>query len=76
MNISLPASLKAYVDSQAKARGYGSSSEYIRDLVRRDKDRSRLRQLLLEGAQSPIFGTADAEYFKGLKRLARGHQAE
>jgi len=37
MNISLPESLKAFVDERVKGRGYGSHSEYLRDLVRKDE---------------------------------------
>jgi antitoxin ParD1/3/4 len=52
MNISLPDSLKAFVDEQVSQRGYGTSSEYVRELIRRDQDRLQLRNLLLAGASS------------------------
>jgi antitoxin ParD1/3/4 len=39
MNVSLPDSLKEFVDEQVERRGYGTSSEYIRELIRRDHDR-------------------------------------
>ena len=71
MNISLPESLKSFVDDQVGARGYGSSSEYIRELIRRDRDRQRLRGLLLEGAESPLGLAADADYFDGLRSRVR-----
>jgi putative addiction module CopG family antidote len=38
MNVSLPESLKAYVDHQVLEGGYGTSSEYVRELIRRDQD--------------------------------------
>ena len=50
MNISLPDALKSFVDDQVEQRGYGTSSEYVRDLTRKDQERTHLRQLLLEGA--------------------------
>ena len=53
MNISLPEALKSFVDDQVSARGYSTSSEYVRELIRKDQDRQRLRGLLLEGAESP-----------------------
>ena len=53
MNISLPEVLRSFVDDQVGARGYGTSSEYVHDLIRKDRDRQRLRSLLLEGAASP-----------------------
>ena len=40
MNVSPPDELKSYVDEQV---GDGSTSEYVRDLIRRDKDRQQLR---------------------------------
>ncbi len=56
MNISLPESLKDFVDEQVATRGYGTSSEYVRELIRRDQDRMRLRGLLLEGGASAPAG--------------------
>ena len=67
MNISLPETLKTYVDEQVAGRGYGTSSEYVRDLIRKDQDRQRLRALLLEGASSPPGEPADARYFEALR---------
>ncbi len=71
MNISLPDSLKAYVDEQVAGRGFGTSSEYMRDLIRRDQDRRHLRGLLLDGANSEPAGVADAAYFEGLRKRVR-----
>jgi antitoxin ParD1/3/4 len=51
MNISLPDSMKAFVDEQMAADGYGTASEYVRDLIRADQRRSeeeKLEKLLLE----------------------------
>ncbi len=56
MNISLPASLKQYVDAQVSDGGYGSASEYMRELIRGAQRRSarheQLEQLLLQGLLS------------------------
>lgn len=71
MNISLPEALKSFVDDQVDARGYSSSSEYLRELIRKDQDRQHLRNLLLEGAASPSSVTADADYFERLRDRAR-----
>ena len=76
MNISLPDALKHFVDEQVSGRGYGTSSEYIRELIRRDQDRQRLRQLLLDGAASPLGPPVDSAYFQGLRERARGQEAE
>jgi antitoxin ParD1/3/4 len=74
MNISLPEELKDFVDEQVR-RGYGTSSEYVRELIRKDQDRLRLRELLLAGAASPPAASAGASYFKKLRRRLRAGQA-
>ena len=71
MNISLPEALKSFVDDQVGVRGYSTSSEYVRELIRKDRDRQRLRGLLLEGAASPSAVTADADYFDRLRGRVR-----
>ena len=55
MNISLTDELKAFVDARVKARGYSSTSEYMRELVRRDEERAaeeRFVALIQEGIDS------------------------
>ena len=71
MNISLPDALKSFVDEQVTTRGYGSSSEYVRELIRKDQDGQRLRELLLAGAASPPAEPADAVYFDRLRERTR-----
>lgn len=44
MNISLPESLRRYIEYKVDAGGYGSVSDYIRELVRIDR-RMELHQL-------------------------------
>lgn len=67
MNISLPDSLKQFVDQQVTTAGYGTSSEYVRELIRHDQERTQLRNLLLQGAQSASTGLADEQYFADLR---------
>lgn len=71
MNISLPETLKTFVDLQVSQRGYGTSSEYVRELIRKDQDRLQLREKLLMGAGSaptlPVSGT----YFDDLRDRVR-----
>ncbi len=71
MNISLPDTLKSFVDEQVSQRGYGTSSEYVRELIRKDQDRLQLRGLLLAGAASKPAAPADASYFEGLRDRVR-----
>ncbi|MBB6219625.1 type II toxin-antitoxin system ParD family antitoxin [Rhizobium redzepovicii] len=76
MNISLPDNLKHFVDQQVAGRGYGTSSEYVRELIRRDRDRQHLRGLLLEGASSEATEAVDASYFDSLRDRALGQSAK
>ena len=55
MNISLPESLKDYVEAQVRDGGYSTPSEYVRELLRQDQLRraeEKLEALLLEGLRS------------------------
>jgi antitoxin ParD1/3/4 len=67
MNISLPETLKAFIDQQVSQRGYGTSSEYVRELIRKEQERQQLRELLLAGAASAPTAPVDAAYFEGLR---------
>ena len=71
MNISLPDALKSFVDEQVSARGYGTSSEYVRELIRKDQDRLQLRGLLLAGVATAPAAPADEVYFQGLRNQVR-----
>lgn len=55
MNISLPDSMRHFVEETLTDDGYGSASEYVRDLIRADQKRrneKRLETLLLERLRS------------------------
>jgi len=55
MNISLPESLKEFVDGQIAGGRYSNASEYVCELIRADekrKEEERLETLLFEGLQS------------------------
>ncbi|MDX8462318.1 ribbon-helix-helix domain-containing protein [Mesorhizobium humile] len=72
INVSLPDSLQHFVEQQVAERGYGTSSEYVRELIRHDQDRQLLRCLLLEGASSSPGNRVDDNYFVSLRRRAQG----
>ena len=76
MNISLPGRLKAFVEEQVASRGYATTSEYVRELVRKDQERERLRGLLLDGAASEPTSPVDEEYFDHLRDRIRRTRSE
>lgn len=71
MNISLPDSLKDFIDNQVDQRGFGTSSEYIRELIRKEQERLQLRDLLLAGASSAPTKPVDGAYFDSLRKKVR-----
>lgn len=71
MNVLLPEALKSFIDTQVADCGYSTSSEYVRELIRKDQDRLQLRGLLLEGAASPLTTPVDDAYFDALRDRAR-----
>lgn len=55
MSFALPEALRSYIDQRVQSGQYGNTSEYLRDLIRRDQEeqaRKRLRELIEEGLQS------------------------
>ncbi|HKX46751.1 MAG TPA: type II toxin-antitoxin system ParD family antitoxin [Planctomycetota bacterium] len=56
MNVSLPKSLRSFVEERVSSSSYTSASEYVRELIRKDRERraaqERLEELLLEGLGS------------------------
>ena len=78
MNISLPQTLKTWIDRQIKAKGYSTASEYVRDVLRREQEqevRARVDQKLLAalGSGPPVEMTA-AEW-KEIRRKAKERSA-
>ena len=58
MNVSLPDPMKAWVEDQVAEGRFGNSSDYVRDLIRRDQERSdkitQMQKLIDEGLSSGI----------------------
>lgn len=58
MNISIPDKLKGWAESRVAEGRYSSTSDYVRDLVRRDQEteeaRRRLKAAIDEGLASGI----------------------
>ena len=67
MNISLPESMKDFIEEEVSSGGYGTASEYLRELVREAKKRKadeRLEELLLEALHSGEPITVTPEYWE------------
>ena len=58
MNISLPDTMKSWVERQTQHGRYGNASDYMRDLIRRDQERAasiaELQALIDEGIASGV----------------------
>lgn len=71
INISLSEPLKNFVDEQIRHRGYGSSSEYVYYLLRKDQGRQQLNKLLLAGGSSKPTQSSTTAYFDSLRDKVR-----
>lgn len=55
LSFALPESLRTYIDVRVETGHYGNTSEYIRDLIRKDQEdeaKKCLRALIAEGLRS------------------------
>lgn len=76
LNISLPQALKEYVEGQVATGDWGTPSEYVRALIRQDKERRlvHLEQSLAAAAKGPKIEIPIAEIRrKGLVAALREH---
>ena len=75
MNVSLPDAMKAWAERQAEGGCYGSISDYVRDLIRRDQKRTEaiatLQAAIAEGVESGPPAPFDSAAFK--RRMRRRH---
>ena len=75
MNVSLPDGLKAFVEEQVSSRGYGTASEYVRELIRNDakaKAQVKLDTLLLEGLEGEASEWTDTDSERLVQLAANG----
>jgi antitoxin ParD1/3/4 len=80
MNISLPAPMRDWVEAQVEGGSYASASDYVRDLIRKDREyrgkREALLQALIEGEESGISEPQDLDGFLAEMRAKHGHKAK
>ena len=55
MSFALPESMRSYIDERVRGGDYGNTSEYLRELIRRDQQDEaarRFRLLIADGLES------------------------
>lgn len=75
MSFALPDELRAYIDQRVESGQYGNTSEYLRELIRRDQEeqaKKRLRELIEEGLRSGPGRELTPQSAKKLRRQALG----
>jgi antitoxin ParD1/3/4 len=74
LDISLPESLKSFVEQQVASRGYGTPSEYIQDLIHEDKEHQEIEAKLLEALDEEPSEMTEADWEGLRKQVAQaGH---
>lgn len=74
MSFAIPEELRGYVDERVQS-GHGNTSEYLRDLIRRDRREQaalRLRSLIADGLESGAGRVLDGQRVGELRDLAVG----
>ena len=69
LNVNMPKDLREFVDKRTNKGGFGTPTEYVRHLIRKDRDEEgerELERLLLEGLKS---GNARGDVKALFKRL-------
>ena len=79
--ISMPEKLGKYIDQRVKADGYGSDSEFIRDLLRKDKEEresiAAIQAAIDEGMEGPdVRRTVRDIYDEALRLETKGRSAK
>ena len=75
MTVSLPDPMKDWIEAQIKTGNYATSSDYVRDLVRRDRDRKdkvvALQKMIDDAEASGISARTLDEVFAEARTIAR-----
>lgn len=57
LSISMPADMREYVDNRTQTGGFGNTSEFVRDLIRREREQraqEELERQLIQNLSSPL----------------------
>ena len=78
MNVSLPDAMKDWVERQTRTGRYGNASDYVRDLIRRDQERSdkiaAMQRWVDEGLESGVTSETMPEILAEARRQARARR--
>jgi antitoxin ParD1/3/4 len=77
MSFALPEAMRSYVDQRVRSGQYGNTSEYLRELIRRDQEeqaKKRLRELIAEGLDSGPGQALTPQRAAQLKKQSLGKQ--
>ena len=77
MNVSIPDKLTGWAEARVAEGRYRSTSDYVRDLVRRDQEAEEARRRLIaaidEGLESPETDATRADVIADARRRWAGH---
>ena len=80
MNVSLPNEMKSWVEKQAGTGRYSNSSDYVRNLIRRDQERadaiSAMQRVIDEGLASGPAAPFDKDAFRQRMRAQYAGEIE
>lgn len=78
MSFALPENMRDYIDARVNDGNYGNTSEYLRELIRRDQHEQaaqRLRDLIADGLASGEGREATDDVIDELRERALGAEA-
>ncbi len=71
MNVSLPDVMKQWVEKQTQTGRYSNTSDYVRDLIRRDQERAakiaHMQALVTEGLESGVSDRSMGDILKDVR---------
>jgi len=74
INVSLPAPMKGWVEEKANSGQYSNTSDYVRDLIRKDQERdariAHMQTLVDEARESGISTSSVRDIREEARRLA------
>ncbi len=83
MTVSLPDPMKDWIESLTEKGEYASSSDYVRDLVRRDRERrnqeltlEEVRQIVADARASGVSKRTASDIFAEAKAIVRARSVK